>query len=166
MLRHPLVTSGGWLIAASLAAVWALGPRRQAGSGMGDMSMRPLVPVSVDSAWTKMLAAYAATNLAINVVDSAAHVVGDSIIVRGTVGGLPVSEVLDCGLAPTGPNADSVEVALLVTSRLEPSQQSGSVVVNTVQAVARPSGAPPIACRSRGVLERSLFQALRSQLAR
>lgn len=49
MLRHPLVTWGGWLIAASLAAVWILGLRRQAGSGMGGMSMGRVIPVAVDS---------------------------------------------------------------------------------------------------------------------
>jgi hypothetical protein len=49
VLQHPLVTWSGWLIAASLAALWALGPRQPAGQGMPGMSMGPLVPVSVDS---------------------------------------------------------------------------------------------------------------------
>jgi anti-sigma factor RsiW len=49
VLQHPFVTGSGWLIAASLATLWALGPRRPAGQGMGGMSMGPLVPVSVDS---------------------------------------------------------------------------------------------------------------------
>jgi anti-sigma factor RsiW len=49
VLRHPLVTWSGWLLAASLAAIWALGPRRPAGQGMGAMSMGSLAPVSVDS---------------------------------------------------------------------------------------------------------------------
>jgi len=49
MLRHPLAGWGGWTVAASLAAVWALGPRRPAGPGMGGMSMGPLTPVAVDS---------------------------------------------------------------------------------------------------------------------
>ncbi len=49
VLRHPLVTWGGWMVAASLAAVWALGPRGPAGPGMGGMSMGPLTPVAVDS---------------------------------------------------------------------------------------------------------------------
>jgi anti-sigma factor RsiW len=44
-----LVTWSGWLIAASVAALWALGPWRPAGQGMGGMTMGPLVPVSVDS---------------------------------------------------------------------------------------------------------------------
>jgi len=48
-LRHPLAAWGGWLVAASLAAVWALGPRRPPGQGMAGMSMGPLTPVAVDS---------------------------------------------------------------------------------------------------------------------
>lgn len=113
-----------------------------------------------------MPAAYAATDLAINTVDSAAHAVGDSITVRGRIGTVPVSELLDCGTPPTGRNADSVDVALVVTSRLEMSQPSGSTVTNSVRAIAHPAGAAAIACRSRGVLEQRLFDALRSQLAR
>jgi anti-sigma factor RsiW len=48
VLRH-LVIWSGWLMAASVAALWALGPWRPAGQGMGGMTMGPLVPVSVDS---------------------------------------------------------------------------------------------------------------------
>ena len=45
---HPLVSWGGWLIAAGLAGLWVLGAHRPATQGMG-MSMGPLVPVAVDS---------------------------------------------------------------------------------------------------------------------
>lgn len=48
-LRRPLVAWSGWLVAASLAAVWALGLRGSSGQGMGGMSMGRLAPVSVDS---------------------------------------------------------------------------------------------------------------------
>lgn len=129
-------------------------------------TVRGSLPISLERAWTAMPAAYAATDLAINTVDSAAHAVGDSITVRGRIGTVPVSELLDCGTPPTGRNADSVDVALVVTSRLEMSQPSGSTVTNSVRAIAHPAGAAAIACRSRGVLEQRLFDALRSQLAR
>jgi anti-sigma factor RsiW len=49
LLRHPLVAWSGWLVAASLAAVWVLGPRGSSGQGMAGMSMGRLTPVSVDS---------------------------------------------------------------------------------------------------------------------
>jgi hypothetical protein len=129
-------------------------------------TVRGFLAGSVDNVWTALPAAYAAAGLTINAVDSAAHVVGDSINVRGRVGMVPVSELLDCATAPTGSTADSVDVTLFVTSRLEASRPSGSAVTNTVQAIARPSGSSAIACRSRGVLERRLFDALRGSLAR
>lgn len=45
---HPIVAWGGWLIAASLAALWVAVPRRLPPQGMG-MAMGPLASVSVDS---------------------------------------------------------------------------------------------------------------------
>jgi predicted secreted Zn-dependent protease len=118
----------------------------------------------LERVWAAMPAAYAASDLTINAIDSSQHAVGNSLTVRGRIGALPASEILDCGTPPTGRNADSVDVALFVTSRLAVNQASGTAVTNTVQAVAHPSGAAPIACRSRGVLERRLLNALRSQL--
>jgi anti-sigma factor RsiW len=47
-LVHPIVAWSGWLIAAGLAALWFMGPRRAATQGMG-MSMGPSAPVAVDS---------------------------------------------------------------------------------------------------------------------
>ncbi|MFL5495269.1 MAG: anti-sigma factor family protein [Gemmatimonadales bacterium] len=48
VFAHPIVAWSGWLIAASLAALWFMGSRRTATQGMG-MSMGPLTPVAVDS---------------------------------------------------------------------------------------------------------------------
>jgi anti-sigma factor RsiW len=47
-LLHPVVAWSGWLIAASLAALWFMAPRPTATQGMG-MSMGPSAPVTVDS---------------------------------------------------------------------------------------------------------------------
>ena len=57
-------------------------------------------------------------------------------------------------------------MSLFVSSRVEASQPSGSAVTNTVQAIARPSGASTIACHSRGVLERRLLEALSTSVVR
>jgi predicted secreted Zn-dependent protease len=129
-------------------------------------TVRGILAASVDGACTALPASYAAAGLTINAVDSAAHVVGDSITVRGRVGMVPVSELVDCGMPPAGSTFDSVAVALFVMSRVEASQPSGSAMTNTVQAITRPSGASAIACRSRGVLESRLFDALRGSVTR
>lgn len=127
-------------------------------------TIRGLLRVPLERAWAAMSAAYAASDLTINAVDSARHIVGNSFTVHGRIGAVPASQIIDCGVPPTGRNADSVDVALFVTSRLEVNQPTESVVTNTVQAVAHPSAAPPIACRSRGVLERRLLDSLRSRV--
>jgi len=139
-------------------------PTLLAGPRVG--TVRGFVPASLERAWAAMPAAFAANGLAVNATDSSAHAVGDSVIARGTIGRLSMSELVDCGTPPAGRNADSVAVALFVTSRLGPSEPSATTVTNTVQAVARPPEGAPIACRSRGVLERRLFEALLNQVAR
>jgi predicted secreted Zn-dependent protease len=129
-------------------------------------TVRALLPVPLDRAWDALPAAYAASDLSINAVDSAARIVGDSMTVRGRIGSAPASEMLDCSRPSMGQNADSVDIALFVTSRLESSDSSHTAVTNTVQAVAHPPGAPPMVCRSRGVIERRLLESLGASLAR
>ena len=131
-------------------------------------TVRGVLPASLDRAWSELPSAYSAMGLTVNAVDSAAHIVGDSMTVRGKLGAIPVGELLDCAGLPSGVDADSVDVALFVTSRLEGGDQSSdaATVVNTVQAIARPRGAAPLACRSRAVIERRLFEALRARVTR
>ena len=129
-------------------------------------TVRGFLPATLERAWAAMPAAFAANGLTVNATDSSAHVMGDSVIARGTVGQLPVGELVDCGTPPNGRNADSVSITLFVTSRLVPTEPSTTTVTNTVQAVVRPAEGAPIACRSRGILERRLFEALLNQVAR
>ena len=123
-------------------------------------TVRGALPVTLDRAWGMLPAAFAANDLTINAVDSAARAVGDSMVVRGTIGRGAASDIIDCGTPVTGLNADSVDVSLFVTARLEANDSSASTVTSTVQAVARPPRAAPLLCRSRGVLERRLLEAL------
>jgi hypothetical protein len=124
--------------------------------------------VPVEQAWAALPAAYEALGLTVNAFDSSAHAVGDSMTVRGKLGELPMSAVVDCGTPPAGVDPDSVDVSLFVTSRVESgqigrvTQPSGSHVTNTVQAIARPARGGPVACRSRGAVERRLVDAVRS----
>jgi predicted secreted Zn-dependent protease len=129
-------------------------------------TVRGFFPVTLERAWSAMPAVYTAVDLAINATDSTAHIVGDSLTARGKLGSFPLSDLINCGTPPSGRNADSVDVALFVTSRLEVSQPSNIAMTNTVQAVAHPAGTAPILCRSSGVVERRLLEALRRELAR
>ena len=129
-------------------------------------TVRGPLTVSTERAWGAARSVYEAAGLHVNAADSSAHALGDSLTAHGALGRFRVSELVDCGTPPTGRNADSVDVRVFVTSRFDTSSPSGSWMMNTVQAVARPSGAAPVACRSLGTLERYLFETLRGRLAR
>jgi len=160
--RHGLTqgTSFGARIVLSATTPFTLLPAPRPGT------LRGFLPGTLERAWGAMPGVYAAVDLAIDATDSTAHAVGDSLTARGKIGASSLSELIDCGTPPMGRNADSVDVALFVTSRLEVREPSNIWMTNTVQAVARPTGAPPILCRSSGALERRLFAALRRELAR
>ena len=134
--------------------------------GLRAGTIRKSLQAPLERVWAALPAAFEANGLAINAADSTAHAAGDSITVRKTVGSLRVSEAIDCGKPPAGRNADSVDVALFLTSRLESNQPNVTAVTNTVQAVVRVRGGVPIVCRSRSVLERRLMDALLVQLTR
>jgi Predicted secreted Zn-dependent protease len=129
-------------------------------------TVRGSLAAPVERVWAAIPAAYAAAGLTINATDSSQHAAGDSLHARGQVGTLAVSDVVDCGAGQSAWQADSVDVAFFATSRLGPGEPSGTMVTTTVQAVAHPDHDKPVVCRSRGVLERLLFAAIRLQLAR
>jgi predicted secreted Zn-dependent protease len=127
-------------------------------------TVRGVLRVPLERAWAVLPAAFSAIDLNVNAVDSASHVVGDSTTLHGTFGSLTPDAVVDCGRPPTGRHADSVAVSLFVTAKLERGDSLGTWVTNTVQVVAKPVGAAPISCGSRGVIERRLLEAIRSRI--
>ena len=127
-------------------------------------TVRGALRVPMQRAWVELPAAFAAIELTVNAVDSVARVIGDSTTLHGKFGSLTADDVVDCGRPPMGRHADSVAVSLFVTAKLESSDSLGVWVTNTVQAVAKPTGAAPILCGSRGVIERRLMEAIRSRL--
>ena len=121
--------------------------------------------IPIDRAFTLTREVYEAAGLQINAADNSAHAVGDSLTVHGMLTRFPVSELVDCGTLPGGRTADSMDVRIFVTSHVE-ARPPGAWMTNTVQAVARPTGAPAMVCRSLGTLERYLLDALRARVAR
>jgi len=136
------------------------------GAGGAGGRVRESLPAPLDRVWAALPAAYAAHGLVINATQPLMHAVADTFTARRTIGSVAVSAIVDCGTPPTGRNADSAAVTMSVTSRLEPVQSSTTTVTNTVAAIIRQPEGAPIVCRSRGVLERRLFEALLNQVTR
>ena len=134
-------------------------------------TIRGSLPASIERVWTELPATYTSVDLQIDLADSVARVVGDSMTVRGTIGPVAVSQLIECVGLPPGVDVDSIDVGVFVTTRVEErvaggGQSTETAVTNTVQAIARPPSVAPVACRSRAVIERRLYEALRTRILR
>ena len=120
------------------------------------------VLLSLEKAWSSLPAAYAAIGLAINARDSSGRSAGDSITFTGKLGQWTAGEVIDCASPSNQLKNDSVRVTLFVTTHLEP-DAGRTLAMTTVQAFTRLANGTAVGCRSRGTIERRLFQEIRAR---
>ena len=156
------------------------GPRTtlvaQAGPSGSQVSAETAVPdlvtVAIDSVWRVLPAAFAELHLGVGLSDARAFVLGDSLTVKQTFDGDPVSAIVSCDSARAGTNA--VPVSLFLTASLRPAtlfrpggaapSGNGTMILVALHAVARPDSGVASLCRSTHSLERALLAAIRKQL--
>ncbi|HEX8360479.1 MAG TPA: hypothetical protein VF613_10240 [Longimicrobium sp.] len=86
---------------------------------------------------------------------------------RRMLGGKPLSDYLDCGIAGlTGPAADTYPVRLSVVSTVTPAGATSQLrtVVRAAYITAEQSGTTP--CNSKGALETAIARAVQLQVLR
>lgn len=120
--------------------------------------------------WDALRAAYDSVGVAVGTLDPRTHTIGNlGYKVRQRLGRAPLSRYLDCGgSTQVGPNADSYDVMLRVTSTLTPAGAEATTLTTTVEAEARPAtfNQSWMRCTSKGALEKRLTDLVRAQLAR
>jgi hypothetical protein len=81
--------------------------------------------------------------------------------IRSRLGRTPLSRFIECGKTQIGPNADSYEVFMTVTSKLIPNADV-STLNTTVEATAKPVAfnQAPVRCSSTGGLEKRISDLL------
>ena len=68
-----------------------------------------------------------------------------------------MSELLVCGIGPTGPNADVYGVHMSVVTELKAVTDSSTSAVTVLQAQSTPGfGTPTVDCSSTGALEQRI----------
>ena len=123
------------------------------------------VAAPMDRAWAALHAAYDSVGIPVATVDPSQRLLGNTgFRLRRKLGSIPLGRYLDCG-APQGiPNAETYEVFLAVTTRLEPGTSDGWTQATTsVQASAKSvsiAGAS-VTCSSSGALEGRIAETLR-----
>jgi hypothetical protein len=120
-------------------------------------------------AWAELPHVFGALGLPINAANAGTKELGVVAHTPRRIEGQRVSTFLDCGTGPTGTMyADSYQVHLWVASRILEGAGAGASRVQTiVRANARPrdTSGEPLACTSRGRLERRVLELLRQRAA-
>lgn len=122
---------------------------------------------TADSAWRVLPAVYASLDLPVHERDEAGRRLGACWIrVRLRLSGVPLSRYLDCGELRNVPNADRMEIELLVLSRVKQDAQGGTTLSTFVLATAGESAGSSnrIWCLSTGALESRIREAVQRLL--
>ncbi len=119
--------------------------------------------VSTDRAWRALAQVYGQLGIALSVVDTESHVLG---VVRGVqrrpVGGMRLSQMLECGVGTYGANADHYTVLLTALTAIAPAGPDRSIINTRVGGVASPNGVnSSVSCNSSGALEEKIISLLR-----
>ncbi len=122
-----------------------------------------LTDVPMADAWSRLLAIYPGLGIpdADLAVDPAHHTVGITDRRTGRLAGRRMSQYLDCGYSLGTPKADQGQVYVTLQTTLLPAE-GGTTVRTRLQAMAKTSGVStePIACSSKGEIERHILEQL------
>lgn len=119
--------------------------------------------------WSVLPAVYDSLGVAVTDRDSAARTIGNSSFkIRRRFGDVPLSRYLDCGSTQGAPSADSYEILMSMTTRLQSGRGDSTTVSTTVDAMGRPVflSSEYIHCGSKGGIEKRFFDILRAELLR
>jgi hypothetical protein len=122
---------------------------------------------SADSAWKVLPAVYERLELPIHERDEASRRLGACWIrVRQRLSGAPLSRYLQCGELRAVPNADRMEIELLILSRVSRDAFGGAILSTFVLATAGESAGSSnrIWCLSTGALESRIRDAVQAAL--
>jgi len=120
-----------------------------------------------DSAWKVLPAAYASLDLPVHERDEAGRRLGACWIrVRQRIWGVPLSRFINCGELRSMPNADRMDIELLILSLVKPDGRGGTTLSTFVLATAGDSAGSSnrIWCLSTGALESRILEAVQRLL--
>lgn len=120
--------------------------------------------VPVDSVWKALPEIYGRLKVPVNTTDAQQRRFGaERIAVRGQLGGIMLSRLVDCGQSVMGSdNANTYSVTLNVVTRLRPAGAGATIVQSQVNGSARPTGQSTgsVQCTSKGVIEERIARML------
>ncbi len=177
-MRRPVIIILGTALAACSAnpsgtIETASRPETVRSAGMGSLTMVNVTEASntplnqpAAEVYAVLPAVYDSLSVPRTMMDPKGFIVSSQgFRIRQRMGRTALSRYIECGATQIGPNADSYEVYMTVSSRVVASG-STSALQTTVEAAARPlSFAQEYSrCSSKGVLEQRIAEGVRSRL--
>ena len=127
------------------------------------------IDASVEEAWKVVISVYHDLGIEPTTLISETHTIGnESLKVRRSLGGTPLSRYLSCGSATgVGPNADYYNVQMAVMTYLVGAGAGLTDVKSVVEATAAPVslGSNPVVCSSTTALEARIAKMIQERVA-
>lgn len=127
------------------------------------------VPYDADAVFRVLPAIYDALGIQITGLDPARKTIENTgSKIRNRLGSVPISTYLDCGNSQIGPNADSYDVYLSVSTRVTAGAAVSSKLITLLEAQARPAtyNQAYSVCSTKGALEQKIAEIVKVRLSR
>lgn len=114
----------------------------------------------IERVWAVLPAVFDSLGIAANAVDAPSFsITRSNLKARRRLKNIPLVRLLDCGTAQGSASAETYELTISVTTRLERHESGGTTVATLLDASGRPvtfSG-DPVKCTSKTALEQRIF---------
>lgn len=125
------------------------------------------VPFEADAVFRILPSVFDSLGVPVTLLDPARRQIGNSgLKIRNRLGKTPLSMILDCGNTQIGPNADSYDVVLSVTTTVASDGAGRATIGTLVEAQARPAtyNQGYNSCSTKGALEQKLVALVTKRL--
>jgi len=146
------------------------------GSGGASLNVVPISGLSthqfaypVDAVWKVMPAVLDSVAVPVGLLDPTTHTIGNrGFKLRGKLGRVPLGRYIDCGTTQIGPNAESYDITLTLTTTLVPAAGGGTSMTVNMEASAKPLAfsQEPFRCATKGALEQRVVDLTTTLLSR
>jgi hypothetical protein len=110
----------------------------------------------IDRVWKVMPAVFDSVAVPVSLLDPQTHTMGNrGFKLRGKLGKVGLGRYIDCGTTQIGPNAESYDITLTLTTALSTTSGGATAMTIDLEASAKPLAfsQEPFRCSTKGALE-------------
>jgi hypothetical protein len=124
---------------------------------------------SIDKVWKIMPSVFDSLSVPVSLLDPGTHTIGNrGFKVRGKLGKVGLARYIDCGTTQIGPNAESYDITLTLTTTLASTPGGATAMTIDFEASAKPMAfsQEPFRCSTKGSLEQRVNELTAALVSR